>query len=156
MSSSNGIAPLGPAGNGRHAPEGDLNLDPNLVPYGIEAEENEGLRQYLYAANALAELSDPTWLIDGLLPAKGLTVLYGASGSGKTFLGLHLASLVAQEHPVLYVAAEGEYGFKGRVAALEKYHGKEAGDLSFYFNVAPLLDPKEEFAFSTEIIEFVR
>ncbi len=121
-----------------------------------EANTEEGLRQYLHAASALTHLSDPTWLIDSLLPDQGLTVLYGASGSGKSFLGLHLAALVAQDYAVLYVAAEGESGFKSRVAAWEKYHGQDSGDLHFYFNIAPLLDPQMERRFCSEVVDYVK
>lgn len=31
------------------------------------------------------------WAVKGLIPTNGITVLYGASGSGKTFLAAHLA-----------------------------------------------------------------
>src|SRR4051794_39667006 len=55
-------------------------------------------------------------LIDGLLPKTGLTVLYGESGAGKTFVTLDLACHIAAGRPwrgmaveqgvVVYVAAE--------------------------------------------------
>jgi hypothetical protein len=69
----------------------------------------------------------PEWIIKGVLPRADLGVLYGASGSGKSFAVLDMALAVARgadwrERPVkqgavLYVAAEGGGGVAGRVKA---------------------------------------
>jgi len=59
--------------------------------------------------NALNDLPDPEWLIDkeGLrIPARGLSMIFGASGAGKSLIAGHLALGLAQEQQVLYVAAE--------------------------------------------------
>jgi hypothetical protein len=42
----------------------------------------------LYTWQELKGLPEPDWLIDGVPPKDGLTVLYGAPGLGKTFLAL--------------------------------------------------------------------
>ncbi len=67
------------------------------------------------------------WLVEGLMPAKGLHVLYGAPGTGKSFLALSAALHVAAGKPwggrsvngggVVYVAAEGGENFANRVVA---------------------------------------
>ena len=72
-------------------------------------------------------------LIKGLLGAGQLSVLYGASNVGKTFLALYLAMLVAlgrewrdrqvRQGGVVYVAAEGGFGISNRVAAFRQHHG---------------------------------
>ena len=59
----------------------------------------------------------PAWRIKGVLPERGLAIIYGASGSGKTFFTLNMACALARgvpffgarvkSCPVLYVAAEG-------------------------------------------------
>lgn len=69
----------------------------------------------------------PEWIIKGVLPRADLGVLYGASGSGKSFAVLDMALAVARgadwrERPVkqgavLYVAAEGGGGVASRVKA---------------------------------------
>jgi hypothetical protein len=74
-----------------------------------------------------------TFLVDGLLPAGGSVCLYGAPGTGKSFVALHAALCVAtgrpffgravQRAPVLYAAAEGVAGLPGRVASWKRYHG---------------------------------
>lgn len=68
------------------------------------------------------------WLCDGLIPSKGLSVIYGAPGSSKTFLILDLAFRVAlggggwfgrktKGGPVVIVAGEGVHGLAGRCRA---------------------------------------
>lgn len=66
-----------------------------------------------------AMATDPTWLIPGFLPSEGVGMLYGPSGSHKTFLALDMASCLAHgipgqwggsidgtKHDVLYLAGE--------------------------------------------------
>jgi hypothetical protein len=73
------------------------------------------------------------WLIKGLLPSSGLAVLYGGSGTGKTFVTLDIGLAIARgidrwhnlkvkQGAVLYVAAEGAGGLGTRLKAYEKYH----------------------------------
>ncbi|WP_126174360.1 AAA family ATPase [Altericroceibacterium xinjiangense] len=71
---------------------------------------------------------DGVWLIDDFLPKSGAGVLYGHPGSGKTFLALHMAAHVAEGREwagrhvergmVLYLAAEGQSGFRNRLSAM--------------------------------------
>jgi KaiC/GvpD/RAD55 family RecA-like ATPase len=77
----------------------------------------------------LRELPPPEWLVEGLIPAKGLVCLYGAPGVGKSFVALDLALSVIQattflSHetnpgPVVYVAAEGSFGLGRRIDGWE-------------------------------------
>lgn len=82
------------------------------------------------AHSALDAVGDP--LIEDLLNTGDLSVLYGKSGSGKTFHALDLAFHVASGRPwhgnravkqglVIYVAAEGGKGILKRLAALDKH-----------------------------------
>ena len=71
-------------------------------------------------------------LVDGLLSPTGFSVLYGASGSGKTFAAIDLACHVACDMPwrgmavkqgkVIYVAAEAARSVQHRVYAWSKHH----------------------------------
>lgn len=75
----------------------------------------------------LADLPPLTWLADGILTAGGLASLYGAPGSGKSFLATDLVLSVAAGIPwlgrevlqggAIYFAAEGTAGLPQRVAA---------------------------------------
>lgn len=73
------------------------------------------------------------WLIRGVLPRTGIAMVYGDSGSGKSFFVLDLAAAIARgldwrghkvqnPHPVVYVCAEGEADFRDRVQAYCAYN----------------------------------
>jgi hypothetical protein len=80
------------------------------------------------------QLSKPG-LVDGLLPAAGMTVLYGESGAGKTFatvdIACHIAAglawrgLAVEKGIVVYVAAEAPESVKRRLWAWKVQHQVE-------------------------------
>ena len=72
-----------------------------------------------------------------MIPEGRLCVLFGQPGSGKSFYALDIALRVAQEHPVIYIAAEGFSGFAKRKNAWYKHHKKSSGQL--YFSADPVL-----------------
>jgi hypothetical protein len=84
---------------------------------------------------------DPPYLVKGLIPREGLTVVWGEPKSGKSFQTFDLAMTIArgldyrghrvQHGPIVYCAAEGATGFKNRVEAYRQYHGLE-GELPFF------------------------
>lgn len=75
----------------------------------------------------------PEYLIDGLLVRDSLGAIYGASGSGKTFVALSWALSVATgswwqgrrvvRGPALFVAAEGSGGLGARIGAWKAHNG---------------------------------
>jgi hypothetical protein len=82
------------------------------------------------------------WMVRGVLPAEGLACIFGASGSGKSFLALDLCAAIAsgdswfshkvKAAPVVYVALEGEAGFSQRIKAWQNHHGRPMpSDLRF-------------------------
>ena len=121
------------------------NYDANdyAAEFGADALEvllstpAEPERRYkLRTAAELAALPPLVWLVRNVLPAEGLAALFGASGSGKTFLALDAAAAIAEGRrwftyrvkpaPVVYVGLEGEAGLSQRVQAWEKHHGRPA------------------------------
>ncbi len=102
----------------------------------------------LIRAERLYTLPQPSWLLDGLLPAQSLCELHGQPGSGKSLLALHLAAQVAQKQPVIYVAAEGAHGYPPRMTAWQTAHGKQPGELFFHLHPVNLLDAQEALLFS--------
>ncbi len=84
---------------------------------------------------------DPPYLVKGLIPREGLTVVWGEPKSGKSFQSFDLAMAVSrgidyrgrrvQVGPVVYCAAEGATGFRNRVEAYRRHHEIE-GELPFY------------------------
>jgi hypothetical protein len=75
----------------------------------------------------------PAWLVKNLIPVADLIVLYGESGSGKSFVMIDIAMAVARGVPwrglktragrVVYIAAEGGGGFRNRLLAYAQQHG---------------------------------
>lgn len=94
-------------------------------------------RQYKFLtfeqSGSLALKASHKPLIKGLLTQNAMTVLYGESNVGKTFValdiafhiatGLPYATLKTYPVPVVYVVAEGGMGIHSRVAALIHKHG---------------------------------
>jgi len=80
-----------------------------------------------------------SWIIKGILPKAQLCVLFGDSGSGKTFFTLDLVGAIARgiewrghkvkQGRVAYICAEGAGGFRNRLAAYAHQHAVPLADL---------------------------
>lgn len=100
---------------------------------------------HLSTAADTALTSSAAPLIKGLLDQGAMSVLYGESNSGKTFIamdiGFHIAAglpwagMRTTKCPVLYVAAEGGRGARKRAAALVAKYGPDA---DFHFLLHPI------------------
>lgn len=104
------------------------------------------------------------WWVKGLLPKAELAVLYGESGSGKSFMALDLAAAISRgvkwrEHivskgRVVYVAAEGAGGFRQRLRAYARKYDVPLNDLPGIVGDAPnLLAIDDAKALTKEIIK---
>lgn len=125
-----------PAGWERNADVNDLaRRDGFDALEALLAKPREPKQRYrLLAADDLRELPPLAWRVRGVLPAHGLASVYGPSASGKSFLVLDMAAAVTEGRewfgyrvkpsPVVYVALEGESGFRLRVQAWEEFHGR--------------------------------
>jgi KaiC/GvpD/RAD55 family RecA-like ATPase len=107
------------------------------------------MRYRLMRADEVVNAPPLHWLVRGVLPADGLAALFGASGSGKSFLALDLGAAVAggldwfdcrvKAAPVVYLALEGEAGFSQRVKAWQLHHGRDLpGGLRFVMQALDL------------------
>ena len=111
-----------------------------LVEQGQAAEpdaagEPKPLRFQFEPVHAFASATASPWIIKGVLPQAGLAVVYGASGSGKSFAVLDMALAIAQgrawrdrkvrQGRGAYIAAEGADGFRKRLAAYAQHHQVE-------------------------------
>lgn len=102
-------------------------LEPQLTPVNDD--------DYLVHADNFSSQPAPiSWLIKGWLQDKGLIMVHGPSGGGKTFVVLdwclHVASDLGEwsgkrvkNGPVVYLAGEGNHGLRGRVAAWKHHKG---------------------------------
>lgn len=104
-------------------------------------------RDLFIHASALDKLPPVSWLVPGEIPERGLTVLYGSSGSGKSFLALDYALNIAQNQPVVYMAGEGQAGYAQRVSAWKQHHHKDEGHLYMYLEPVSISDSDKLTAF---------
>ena len=106
------------------APEVAVNDD---APQEIE-------RYKMMRRDAVFAMPPVEFLVDGLITDTGFTMMYGAPGTGKSFIAIDIALSVAhgqawqgqgvKQGPVLYIAGEGIGGFGKRWKAWERHHGK--------------------------------
>ena len=91
----------------------------------------------------------PPYLVRGLIPTKGLTIIWGPPKCGKSFWTFDLAMHVAlgweyrghrvRQGAVVYVAAEGHAGFPARIEAFRQKHLNEnASGIPFYLIMASI------------------
>lgn len=94
------------------------------------------------AIDDVAISADPIWLIDGLLPARGLAFIVGPPKSGKSFLTSDMLCTVARgalyagrptlQGPVIYLTGEGVSGFKRRLVAMRQHLEIEGQGVPFF------------------------
>lgn len=111
----------------------------NIVPIANSASAQPVAevrpRYKLLRAGELAALPPIAWAVRNVLPRSGVAAVYGAPGSGKTFLALDLAAALAEgldlwfgravrRAPVVYIALEGGSGLAARCKARELHSGR--------------------------------
>lgn len=84
----------------------------------------------------------PGWLVKDTIPDAELVMVYGASGSGKSFVMIDLTMAIARgvawfgrkvrQAPVVYVCAEGAGGFGKRLKAYAIAQGLDLKDTPFW------------------------
>lgn len=102
-----------------------------LVDQAPAADDKPNRFAVIPAAEFLARPA-PTWIVKGVVPRAELCVLFGESGSGKSFIALDIAAAIdrgiawrghrVQQGRVVYVCAEGAGGFRNRMAAYQQAH----------------------------------
>ena len=101
--------------------------------------------------NDIMNMKPPKFLVDGFLQENSLAMIWGQSGSYKSFVALDLALCIStgkdfhghnvSPGTVLYIAAEGSGGFKNRTAAWIEYYNKQIED---FYLIPMALDINEE------------
>lgn len=120
-------------------PSGDVNVAPRAAETaGIKPSNPSQLRSRLLTPKDLRELPEPSPLIEGVLDRGTTAILFAAHGSGKSFIALDWACCIAtgekwmgkyvDKAKVLYVVAEGAYGFAKRIEAWETARGTSIED----------------------------
>ena len=114
---------------------------PDVLIYPPEAPVVPILRYQVKTADDMCKLPSIQWLIKNVLPSHGLAVIYGPSGSGKSFLVLDMLQSLAfgcgwfghkvKQCSVTYVALEGEVGLAGRIKAYVSRHGSTSSAIGY-------------------------
>lgn len=115
---------------------------------------------------SLIAAADESWLLDDLVPAKGIGFIYGPPGSYKSFVALDIAASISSGQPwhgyecelpgaVVYIAAEGSRGLMERTIAWEKHHDKNRGPLAI-LTVPVMMDNNVMVRAFTECLERAR
>ena len=107
----------------------------------------------LYDEAYLMAMPPVEWMIDGILTKHGFAVMYGAPGTGKSFIAIDMALCMAHGLPwhgretnagtVLYIAGEGVGGLGKRVRAHKAHNGIEGnGALKVLPVAVDMVDPE--------------
>lgn len=121
----------------------DVAPDAAEEPAQIDApaEQVKSQRFAVHPAHEFAVAAASSWIIKGVLPRADLAVLFGESGSGKSFIALDMAVDIAlgedwrghrtHKGRVVYIAAEGAGGFRKRLQAIAYQRGIDLSRLDF-------------------------
>lgn len=106
---------------------------PLIEPLAAPGEDKDKTPLLLRYGDMSDSLDPPEWLVRGWLEAGCMSMLYGPSGTGKSFATLDMACCVAsgtrwrghevKQGPVVIVVGEGQGGIKRRIRAWEQKTG---------------------------------
>lgn len=114
------------------ARQGKIDLHALIADLQQAATATQVSKRRPYTITQAAEIVPPAWHIKGIFPSDSFVVLWGQSGSGKSFLALDWALSTAsgidwmghetRQGRVVYVAAEGAAGIRKRCLRWLDYH----------------------------------
>ena len=128
---------------------------------------NPASRFTVVAASEFSSGAPLEWIVRRLLPRAELAVVFGESGSGKSFLALDICAAITRgigwrssrvtRGGVVYVCAEGARGFKARLRAYAHEHKVELAQLPAVIADAPnLREAKDAAALTASIVAWVK
>lgn len=132
---------------------------PLPTPKVIQQEVNDMFRT---AEQALQNTKEPDYLIENFIEANTVNILYGDTGTYKSFMVLHASICIAsgkdffgwrtEPGKVYYIASEGEGGIDRRVQANHKYYSHNTKGNLYLSNVPAKLGDKDYMAAMTKVI----
>lgn len=145
----------------------DLTSDPEVAAQLKKSNEAKAAKESRFKLETASEFvvrRKASWIIKGVLPNANLGVIYGASGSGKSFFAFEQAAAIARgidwrghrttKSKICWVAAEGQEDMRKRVAGYCVHHGIDPSQLeNLYFvaNAPNLLDIEDTRALVKQI-----
>lgn len=125
-----------------------IHLDAHRVEFPQEracGQRAGEIKRRLVSLSSIDAVLTSNYMIKGWLDRSCLSMLYGPSNAGKTFVALDIAMHIAAGKswrglrvnggPVLYIAAEGGAGIRNRLAAIKHEHPEMA---SAPFTLCPM------------------
>lgn len=119
-------------------PKKDVRKDKGTSPQSIDSVKRFSLIPF----SEIEVRKNGDYLVKDLLLQGGLSMVYGPSNSGKTFVAIDLAIHIATGLPwnglpivqsdVVYIAAEGGQGIAKRIVAVRDTLNLNGSDISFY------------------------
>jgi hypothetical protein len=140
---------------GAHIEIAQLEADDFDVVETVAETPAKPARFKVVPAGEFAAGKPPGWVIKDVLPRAEVVMLFGESGSGKSFLALDMGAAVARgiewrgkrtrKGRVVFIVAEGGAGFRSRLKAYAAKHGISLDDLEIgVIHAAPnLLEHKD-------------
>ena len=124
----------------------DLSEDPVVKASEAQVKkhmERQAERFALQTTEQFIKRRHASWFIKGLLPRANFGVIYGASGSGKSFITFDMIADVAmgrdylgkrtKQSKVLWIAAEGQEDMRKRVTGYCMHRGIDPKDFDMMF-----------------------
>lgn len=110
----------------------------SLMPASLLITQHHKSGNRLLTLDQLLTIKPEPYRVRGVLPARGVAAIYGASGSGKSFLALDLALAIStgaspwfgrrvKGASTVYVALEGQAGLVGRMKAWQRQNPSADG-----------------------------
>ena len=121
------------------------DFDCSKCAFKLEKERDDSFR-FVPAEELLANIRPTDWLIKDVAVAESLAVLYGKSGTYKTFIAMHMLLCIASGIPFFgkkvrqgataIIIGEGQNNFAKRLLAWKRYYELETVD-HFYISTVP-------------------
>jgi KaiC/GvpD/RAD55 family RecA-like ATPase len=106
---------------------GDVALGSEAAEALLAAETADTDYYFTRATSFLSQPAPMEWVIKGWIPKQSISMIYGESGVGKSFIALDMACSIASgklwqniktsKGTVVYLAGEGNYGIRQRIAS---------------------------------------
>jgi hypothetical protein len=124
----------------RNVIDGAATINGIAIRHALRDGEIKRPRFELVPFKSVMLSTSAVYLVKGLIPRAGLTVVWGPPKCGKSFWAFDLAMHVVrgmayrgrrvQQGAVVYIALEGGYGFRARIEAYRRTH--DVNDVPFY------------------------
>jgi len=134
----------------KSVPDAKNPLEPTPHGEAIKPPGPPAKRFPLIKFNDIVMSTTAFYLVKGLIPSRGIVIIWGPPKCGKSFWTLDLMMHVAlgwkyrglrvKGGPVVYIALEGQEGFRRRVEAFRQKKLSESvtSDVPFHLMIAPL------------------